>query len=43
MIAKTEAAMAKCPSGTAQDTLLRNRLKALRIAEYVIKAGLETT
>jgi len=43
MITKTEDAMAKCPSGTAQDTLLRNRLKALRIAAYVLNESLETT
>lgn len=39
MISKTEKAQAKFSPGTSQHTLQRNRLKALRIAEALIKAG----
>jgi len=38
MISRTEKAQAKFSLGTSQHTLQRNRLKALRIAEAVIKA-----
>lgn len=37
MIGKTEKARAKCLPGTSQHTLLQNRLKALHIAEMLIK------
>mgnify|MGYP003487479584 FL=1 len=37
MISKTEKALAKFLLGTSQHTLLRNRLKALRIAEERMK------
>ncbi len=40
MISKAEKARAKFTSGTPQHTLQRNRLKALRIAEALIKAEL---
>ena len=38
MISKTDKAQAKFVPGTSQYTLLANRLKALRIAEALIKA-----
>lgn len=41
MISKTMKAQEKFSSGTAQFTLLRNRLKALRTAEVLIKAGVK--
>jgi hypothetical protein len=37
MISKTENAQAKFSPGTSQHTLLQNRLKALQIAEQLIK------
>ncbi len=41
MISKTEQAQAKILPGTSQHTLQRNRLKALRIAEALIKVELD--
>lgn len=41
MINKTGKAQAKFPPGTSQHTLQRNRLKALRIAEALIKLELD--
>ena len=41
MISKTDKAQAKFAPGTSQHTLLRNRLKALRTAEALIKAELD--
>lgn len=41
MISKTDKTQAKFTPGTSQHTLQRNRLKALRIAEALIKAELE--
>jgi len=41
MMSKTEKAQAKFPPGTSQHTLQRNRLRALRIAEALIKAELD--
>lgn len=41
MISKTETAQAGFSPGTSQYTLLRNRLKALRIAEARIKLELD--
>ncbi|HEX2993693.1 MAG TPA: hypothetical protein VHP14_02650 [Anaerolineales bacterium] len=41
MISKTEKAQAKFSPGTSQHTLQRNRLKALRIAEALIKLELD--
>ncbi len=41
MISKTEKAQAKFSSETSQHTLQRNRLKALRIAEALIKLELD--
>jgi hypothetical protein len=41
MISRTEKAQAKFSSGTSQHTLLRNRLKALRIAEALITVDLD--
>jgi hypothetical protein len=41
MISKTEKAQAEFSSGTSQHTLLRNRLKALHIAEELIKVELD--
>jgi hypothetical protein len=38
MISKTEKAQTKFILGTSQNSLLRNRLKALRISETLIKA-----
>jgi len=38
MINKTEKAQAKFSPGTPQHSLLRNRLKALRLAEALLKA-----
>jgi hypothetical protein len=38
MIDRTEKAQVKFPLGTSQHSLLRNRLKALRIAEALIQA-----
>ena len=38
MASRTENAQAKFAAGTSQHTLLRNRLKALRIAEALVKA-----
>ena len=38
MISKTDKALAKFAPGTSQHTLLANRLKALQIAEALIKA-----
>jgi hypothetical protein len=40
MISKTDKAQAKFTPGTSQHTLQANRLKALRIAEAVIKVEL---
>lgn len=40
MISKTEKAQAKFTPGTSQHTLQRNRLKALRIAEALIRVEL---
>lgn len=40
MIDKTDKAQAKFTPGTPQHTLLRNRLKALKIAEALIKVEL---
>jgi hypothetical protein len=37
MIGKAEKARAKFSSGTSQHTLLQNRLKALRVAERLIR------
>jgi hypothetical protein len=41
MISKTEKAQAKFAPGTSQHTLQRNRLKALRTAEALIKVELD--
>jgi hypothetical protein len=41
MIGKSERALAKFPPGTSPHTLLRNRLKALRMAETFIRACLQ--
>ena len=41
MIIRTEKAQAKFSLGTSQHTLQRNRLKALRIAEALIKVELD--
>jgi hypothetical protein len=41
MISKTEKAQAKFTPGTSQHTLQRNRLKALQIAEALIKSELD--
>jgi len=41
MIGKTEKAQVKFSPGTSQHTLQRNRLKALHIAEALIKVELE--
>ena len=41
LISKSDQAQAKFPPGTSQHTLLRNRLKALRIAEAMTRAELE--
>jgi predicted RNase H-like nuclease (RuvC/YqgF family) len=41
MISKTEKAQAKFSPGTSQHTLQRNRLKALHIAEELIKVALD--
>ena len=41
MIGKTEKAQTQFPPGTSQHTLLRNRLRALRLAEARTKAALE--
>ncbi len=41
MISKTDKAQAKFTPGTSQHTLQRNRLKALRIAEALIKVELD--
>ena len=41
MISKTEKAQAKFSPGTSQHTLQRNRLKALRSAEALIKVELD--
>ena len=41
MIIRTEKAQAKFSPGTSQHTLQRNRLKALRIAEALIKVELD--
>jgi len=41
MISKTEKAQAKFSPGTSQHTLQRNRLKALRKAEALIKVELD--
>lgn len=38
MVSRTEEAQARFSAGTSQHTLLRNRLKALRIAETMVKA-----
>jgi hypothetical protein len=40
MISKTDETRAKFPPGTSQHTLQQNRLKALRIAEALIKTEL---
>jgi hypothetical protein len=40
MISRTEKSQAKFSPGTSQHTLQRNRLKALRIAEALIKVEL---
>lgn len=40
MILKTETALAKFSRGMSQHTLLSNRLKALRLAEALVKAEL---
>ena len=40
MISKTDKAQAKFTPGMSQHTLQRNRLKALRVAEALIKAEL---
>jgi hypothetical protein len=42
MISRTEQAQAKFSPGTSQHTLQRNRLRALRTAEGLIKAELAT-
>jgi len=39
MISKTKKAQARSSPGTSQHTLLQNRLKALHIAEALIKGG----
>jgi hypothetical protein len=41
MISKTDKAQAKFTLGTSQHTLQRNRLKALRVAEALIKMELD--
>ena len=41
MISKTDRAQAKFTPGTSQHTLQRNRLKALRTAEALIKVELD--
>jgi hypothetical protein len=41
MISKTQKAQAKFTPETSQHTLLRNRLKALRIAEALIKVEMD--
>lgn len=41
MIGRTEKSQAKFSPGTSQHTLQRNRLKALRIAESLVKAELD--
>jgi hypothetical protein len=41
MVNKTEKAQAKFSPGTSQHTLQQNRLKALRIAEELIKVELD--
>jgi hypothetical protein len=41
MISKTDKAQAKFAPGTSQHTLQRNRLKALRRAEILIKVELD--
>ena len=41
MISKTDKAQAKFTPGTAQHTLQQNRLKALRLAEALIKVELD--
>ena len=41
MISKTDKAQAKFTLGTSQHTLQRNRLKALRLAEALIKVELD--
>lgn len=41
MISKTEKAQAKFAPGTSQHTLQRNRLKALRVTEALIKKELD--
>jgi hypothetical protein len=41
MISKTDKAQAKFAPGTSQHTLQRNRLKALRLAESLIKVELD--
>jgi hypothetical protein len=41
MISRTEKSQANFSPGTSQHTLQRNRLKALRIAETLIKQGLD--
>ena len=41
MISKTDKAQAKFTPGTSQHTLQRNRLKALHLAEALIKVALD--
>ena len=41
MIARTEKAQPKFSAGTSQASLLRNRLKALRVAEAAIRAEMD--
>jgi len=41
MIGKTERAQAMFSPGTSQHTLQRNRLKALRVAEALVRAELD--
>lgn len=41
LIGKCEKAQAKLTEGTAQHSLLRNRIKALRVAEALILQALE--
>jgi uncharacterized protein YndB with AHSA1/START domain len=42
IIEKVEKAHAKCAPGTSQDTLLKNRLRALRVGEALITLELES-
>jgi hypothetical protein len=41
MIERTEEAQGKFPPGTSQHSLLRNRLRSLRAAEAMTRAGLD--